>query len=258
MPTSPSGICKSCNSRATTNGYCEKHQNDRLEQKRDYDRWRSDDPVRLLYRCKRWKSVRRAVLQRDILCRSCGHQMATEVDHILSARLVIDNYGKDAFYDPERLQGLCHPCHSAKTAIECGWAGRKGTKLVDFGNRSNLTIVCGQAGSGKTTYVASRKRASDLVWDYDVIMAELTGLPMHQGLPGAIGSVLANRDQWIEATRYSSNHCWLIVSNPKAVIVDALREAGARVIVMDTPVDECKRRVKARFIVETMQQATSK
>jgi 5-methylcytosine-specific restriction endonuclease McrA len=47
----------------------------------------------------------------------CGHQAATTADHILSARLILDNFGLDAFYDSARLQGLCHDCHSIKTAI---------------------------------------------------------------------------------------------------------------------------------------------
>jgi 5-methylcytosine-specific restriction enzyme A len=253
MPTSPGGLCRACNSRAIENGYCERHKGCRRDESRLYDRYRADDPVRKLYRCKRWQSVRLIVLRRDILCQSCGHEAATEVDHILAARLVLDNFGLDAFYDSARLQALCRRCHSSKTLLEGGWTGRKGTGLKDLGDRSNTTVVCGQAGSGKTTFVASSKAPDDLVWDYDVIMQEVTGLPIHQGLPGAVGSVLANRDQWIEATRYSANHCWLIVSNPKAVIVGMMQDAGAIIIMMDTPDEECQRRLKQRFIAETLQ-----
>lgn len=227
MPSSPGGICRSCNSRATANGYCDRHQDNKNESKRSYDRYRADDPIRALYRCKRWKTVRLVVLRRDVLCQACGHQAATEVDHILSARLILDNFGIDAFYDKDRLQGLCHRCHSSKTTLESGWTGKKGTTLTDLGDRSTTTVVCGQAGSGKTTYVSEHKAPNDHVWDYDFVMVELTGLPTHQSLPGAVGSVLANRDQWIEATRYSSHQCWLIVSNPQAVIVQMLRDAGA-------------------------------
>ena len=256
MPSTPGGTCRAttCAARATTNGYCDKHQNTKLEQRRLYDRYRADDPIRPLYKCQRWQRVRQAVFQRDVLCRSCGHAAATECDHILAARIVLDNWGKDAFYDPDRLQGLCHRCHSTKTALESGWTGRKGTKVEDLGDRHHTTVVCGQAGSGKTTYVEHNKSANDLVWDFDVIMAEITGLPIHQSLPGAVGSVLANRDQWIEATRHTSNHCWLIVSNPKAAIVSMMRDAGATITVMDTDDAECQRRLRKRFIDEMMTQ----
>jgi hypothetical protein len=218
-----------------------------------YDRYRADDPVRALYKTKRWRSVRLVVLRRDVLCVACGHQAATEVDHILSARLVLDNWGIDAFYEPDRLQGLCHRCHSRKTAHESGPTDRKGTKLVDLGDRTNTTVVCGAAGSGKTFYVAEHKAANDLVWDFDVVMAAVTGLPIHQSLPGAVGSVLANRDQWIDATKYSTNHCWLIQSNPKAAIVDMMRDAGASITYMDTTDEVCQQRLRQRFIAETMQ-----
>jgi 5-methylcytosine-specific restriction endonuclease McrA len=253
VPSSPTGICRSCSSRATANGFCDRHQHVKKEHKRLYDRFREDDPVRALYRCKRWQRVRLVVLRRDILCRSCEHQAATECDHILSARIVLDNFGVDAFYDPDRLQGLCHRCHSSKTSVESSWTGKRGTKITELGDRSNTTVVCGQAGSGKTTYVADHKAAKDLVWDFDVCMMEITGLPMHQSLSGAVGSVLANRDAWVEATRHSINRCWLIVSNPKAAIVSMMRDAGAQVIVMDTADDECQRRLRARFIADTLQ-----
>jgi 5-methylcytosine-specific restriction protein A len=222
-------------------------------QNRLFDRYRADDPVRALYRCKRWRTVRLVVLRRDILCQSCGHEAATEADHILSARLVLDEFGVNAFYDPDRLQGLCHTCHSKKTAVEVGWSGKRGTKLVDVGDRRNTTVVCGQPGSGKTTYVERFKAPNDLTWDYDVVMADITGLPLHQFLPGAIGSVLAHRDAWIEATKYSTNHCWLIVRSPEAAVVSMMRDAGATVIVMDTPGDECARRLQHRRVEETMQ-----
>lgn len=259
MPSALGRTCReaSCSSRATVNGYCDRHQNSKRDQKRSFDRYRADDEIRKLYRCKRWQNVRLRVLRRDILCQACGHQAATECDHILSARIVLDNFGVDAFYDPARLQGLCHGCHSQKTTHESGWTGRKGTIITDLGDRSNTTVVCGPAGSGKTTYVAEHKAANDLVWDYDVIMADITGLPMHQSLPGAVGSVLADRDRWVEATRYSTNHCWLIVSNPQATIVQMMKDAGATLIVMDTTDDECQRRLKQRFIDETMQQQST-
>lgn len=254
MPSTPGGICRSCLRRASSGSkYCDQHQNAANDHKRHYDRYRSDDPTRKLYKSRRWlKGTRLIVLRRDILCRSCGHQVATEVDHILSARLVIDNFGMDAFFDPARCQGLCHNCHSAKTALESGWVNRNATKLTDFGDRRNTTVVCGQSGSGKTTFVSQKKADDDFVWDYDVVMHELTDLPMHQGMQGAIGSVLANRDQWIQATEHTTKHCWLIVSNPDAGIVKLMAAAGAAVVTLQTTDEDCQRRLRARFEAETL------
>jgi 5-methylcytosine-specific restriction endonuclease McrA len=239
MPSSPTSICRDCSSRAVNNGYCDQHQvnNERRLRKSMFDDYRADDKVRALYRCKRWQITRMKVLRRDVLCQSCKHQAATDVHHILNARLILDNYGTDAFYDIDRLMALCKACHSSTTAHECGWTGKTETKITTFGNRSNLTIVCGSDKT--TTYVSTHKADDDLTWDYDAVMHEITGLPLHEGLQGAIGSVLAHRDQWLASTQYSKRHCWLIVSNPKAVIVEALQQAGAQVITMTTDEDEC-------------------
>jgi len=251
MPSSPTPLCPPPCLRRAVNGtkYCAEHQttNRRIEHNRAYDRYRdNNDPIRKLYRTPRWQATRRIVLRRDILCRSCGHERATEVDHILSARLVVDNFGVAEFYNPDRLQGLCHPCHSSKTASEYGWTNRKGTRFDSLGNRGNTTVVCGLPGAGKSEYVKQHAAQDDHVFDYDVVMSEVTGLPIYETLPDAIGSVLAKRDQFIEATQYSTHHVWIIVSNPKAAVVDMLRVAGAEIVVLDTPPDICAERIRNR------------
>lgn len=246
---SPASECLDCRNRATPGSkYCQQHQTHNLArtQEKLYDHWRQDDPIRALYRCSRWRAVRRLVIRRDILCTACGHRAGTDVDHILSARIVVDNFGVDEFYNPERLTLLCHGCHSSKTAMECGWTGHRGTKLEQLGDRRQTTVVCGLPCSGKTTYVLEHRQADDLVWDYDEVMAEITGLPLHESLPNAIGSVLAKRDQFLESTQYSKQHVWIIVNNPKAVIVTMLVDAGAQLVVLDTPDEIRERRLAAR------------
>ena len=148
MPSSPAPLCRDCSNRAVGGTrYCADHQtkNSAAEYRSLYEQQRSDDPIRQLYRNRRWiKGTRVKVLNRDILCVSCGHRRATEADHILSARLVVDNFGVDEFYNPERCQGLCHSCHSSKTALECGWTGSKGTRLEQLTDRSNTLSFADQ------------------------------------------------------------------------------------------------------------------
>lgn len=128
MPSSSAGLCRDCSSRAVQGTrYCSNHQvnNNAAQHKRLYDRSRANDPHRKLYRTRRWKHVRALVLGRDILCVDCKHKAATEVDHVENARVTVAAYGVDAFFDPERLQGLCHTCHSEKTLSESTWAGKR-------------------------------------------------------------------------------------------------------------------------------------
>lgn len=62
------------------------------------------------YKSGRWQRVRRAILQREPLCRMCrrkGHiTAATVVDHITPHK------GDEAlFWSADNLQALCGPCH---------------------------------------------------------------------------------------------------------------------------------------------------
>lgn len=59
---------------------------------------------------KAWRVLRERVLSEEPLCRMCGAP-ATDVDHI-------DNDGNNN--ERDNLQGLCHECHSRKTAGDMG------------------------------------------------------------------------------------------------------------------------------------------
>lgn len=69
------------------------------------------------YSTAAWKRLRARVLAEQPLCRLCQEQgrvtLATEVDHIVS-------FATDMalFLDRQNCQGLCKPCHSAKTRRE--------------------------------------------------------------------------------------------------------------------------------------------
>ncbi|MEO9463911.1 HNH endonuclease [Sulfitobacter pontiacus] len=63
-----------------------------------------------------WRKLRLTILRRDgYLCQLCWKggraTEATEVDHIVPRH-------KDGSDDPENLQGLCSPCHKAKTRAD--------------------------------------------------------------------------------------------------------------------------------------------
>ena len=123
-PSSTSRQCLDCSRRATTGKYCDDHQtkNNASDSRRDADAFRNQDSARKLYKSSRWKVTRTLVLAHDILCRSCGSEASTQVDHVVSARTVLDELGIDEFFNPARCQGLCASCHSRKTAFECwGW-----------------------------------------------------------------------------------------------------------------------------------------
>ena len=129
MPSSPTSLCLDCSSRAiNSTKYCAKHQtsNNASDHRRLYDRYRADDPIRALYKSRKWiKGTRLIVLRRDILCRAeegCP-AVATVADHYpLSAREIVATLGVKEFYNKERCRGLCKFHHDQSTALREGFA----------------------------------------------------------------------------------------------------------------------------------------
>ena len=95
-------------------GYCKDHQS---QVHREYGRARRAFDTELgFYQSIRWRNTRAAVLRDNPLCCKCKArgvlQPATVVDHIVPIKL-----GGERF-ERSNLQGLCVPCHNAKTASE--------------------------------------------------------------------------------------------------------------------------------------------
>ncbi len=99
--------------------YCEEHRNTD-EQRRGSSTARGYD--------YRWRMASKAFLRAHPLCAECERQgkltPATEVDHIQPHR-----GNKQLFWDERNWQGLCHNCHSKKTATEDGGFGNTGKYL---------------------------------------------------------------------------------------------------------------------------------
>lgn len=107
--------CRECSTLAVVAGLCAAHAARAKERERE----RKTDDVSKLYGTARWrKGTRAEVLVRDPLCTACGHRLSTDVDHVERARLIVEKYGVNEFFNPARCAGLCHSCHSKKTSTE--------------------------------------------------------------------------------------------------------------------------------------------
>lgn len=67
---------------------------------------------RTIYNSKRWQLLRKRVLFEQPICNACDTALATDVDHITAIEAGGDPWAR------ANLQGLCQPCHSAKTRQE--------------------------------------------------------------------------------------------------------------------------------------------
>jgi 5-methylcytosine-specific restriction protein A len=101
--------------------WCEVHTADnhviRARQQFEHDR---RQPWHQWYSTAWWQRTRDAffAIPENVICKKCNRVPATELDHIVPHRGNIE-----LFKDVKNWQGLCKSCHSAKTAVEIGFAG---------------------------------------------------------------------------------------------------------------------------------------
>lgn len=62
-----------------------------------------------------WSTIRRKVLDRDVVCQICRVRPSTHCDHL---KAKTDDHAED------RLQGVCEPCHLLKSSAEGNAAQR--------------------------------------------------------------------------------------------------------------------------------------
>ena len=69
---------------------------------------------RAIYRTRRWRALRLAVIERDGgCCRECGSRRRLEVHHV---KRIKDH--PEAAFDPASLKTLCSVCHARQTRHE--------------------------------------------------------------------------------------------------------------------------------------------
>lgn len=186
----------------------------------------------------RWRKLRQVVLARNPLC--AQHQVfgelvpAVDVDHI-------DNDPTNN--SPANLVGLCRSCHAKKTAIEMRGKVYLMPYLYPYTLETNnrITMVCGAAGSGKSTYVKNNKADDDVVIDLDDIRSTIP----HEWGDALLKASLIKRNQMLSEP--TENKVWFIVSAGNHFArrwwIDKLKPID--VIVLDTPLEECIARIKS-------------
>lgn len=75
------------------------------------------------YSGRTWTRNRRTVLTRDPTCMVCGNAESTVADHYPTSRRDLVAQGVTDPDAPNRLRGVCAPCHGTETALHQpgGW-----------------------------------------------------------------------------------------------------------------------------------------
>ncbi len=111
------------------------------------------------------------------------------------------------------------------------------------GHCGKVTVACGLAASGKTTLVAERKQRGDLVWDFDVMMQALMGLPSREHPEEYIPVMQGMRDGLVRALQDGAAECaaWIIVTRAD-MASEIARQLGGQVEHVE--VDEAVRQAR--------------
>ena len=204
----------------------------RQDSDRQYNQHRAQTKQDYLafYHSTAWQHTRQAVLLRDNgVCQRCG-MPATLVDHIIpSEDDWVDRLNED------NLQSLCKDCHYWKTRRETVKRKKGQARAM------RINIIAGYPGSGKTTYVKRNLGQHDLVYDYDALMAALTGLPEHTGNIDANDYVQLIYELMLRKLKAEQTfeQVWIIMTYPDEKLDSLLVSRNLHHIMLSTSRAEC-------------------
>jgi hypothetical protein len=195
------------------------------------------------YRSKEWVNLlqvlklERVDSQGNIICEHCGRPITRKYDvighHVIE--LTEENYADaNISLNPDNIKLVCHKCHNIIH-----------NKLYS-GNRQ-VFIVYGSPLSGKSSWVNENMSEGDLVIDIDNIWECVSGQPRYVKPNRLKGVVFAVRDNLLESVKYRRgkwNSCYIIGGYPYKAERERLCDMlGAREIFIDTPYEECVKRL---------------
>ncbi len=108
-----------------------------------------------------------------------------------------------------------------------------------------LHVICGAPCAGKTSYVEKHASEGALVIDTDKI-ANAFGGSEHQASGHHLKVALDARSVAIDHALKSGADTWLIDTLPNEARLKQYQDAGAEVVLIDTPIEECFTRAQKR------------
>jgi hypothetical protein len=212
------------------------------------------------YKSKQWESFRQVIIAERtdqdgyVHCAICGKPILKKYDLIIHHKkeLSEDNVN-DAMIalNPDNVECVHFKCHN-KIHERFGF---NKTSSYTGAVRKKVFIVYGSPCAGKTTWVHENATENDLIVDMDSIW-EMISVNGRYEKPGSLKSVVFEmRDKLYDIIKYRSgkwHNAFVIVGGAMKGDRDRLkvRIAADEMIFIDTPIDECIKRVNLRGMSE--------
>jgi HK97 family phage prohead protease len=126
----------------------------------------------------------------------------------------------------------------------------EGRSLRPFGSTQGIKpkvfVVHGAPASGKTSYVMQHKGENDAIFDFNKVMAAVSGMPPHQKNKNLISYCTDIRDLIIKKAlnKPSVDKTWIITTNISDDMKGQLSDIPVEYIHIDTPKEECLKRIE--------------
>ena len=173
-----------------------------------------------------------------LLCEHCGRPITKAYDctghHVIE---LTDRNVNDVTIslNPDNIMIVHHKCHN------------KIHHKLSMTDRRTVYVVYGAPCSGKTSFVRDNMEQGDLIIDIDSIWECISGCERYTKPARLNSNVFTLRDNLIEQVRYRVGKwltAWIIGGYPLTAERERLcKSLGAREIFVDTPRDECLRRL---------------
>lgn len=195
------------------------------------------------YKSKQWQKLLEVIkLERvdesgQLICWHCGKPITDKYDAIGHHTIFLTEENvnnSEISLNPELIQLVHHRCHNL-IHNKLGYTKRE------------IFLVYGSPLSGKSSYVQSVSEPGDLIIDVNRIWTCVSGSEKNK--PPKLNSVVFGiRDRLLEMVKYRVgkwDNCYIIGGYPLISERERLcKELGAREIFIDTPKEECLRRLQ--------------
>ena len=210
------------------------------------------------YKTAKWQKLRRVIIEQRtgedgfVRCAACGEPILKRYDMVLDHIQELDDISAndaDIALNPDNIQILHFRCHNEKHHRFV--AGHDASYKPA---QKHVYIVYGAPCAGKTSWVRDVATEADLIVDMDELW-EAIGIGSMYEKPDALKSVVFRiRDTLYDVIQYRSGrweNAYIITGG--ALLGDRERLAqrlGAELVYIDTPREECERRLAVRLMSE--------